>query len=182
MGLSHLPQPASGAMLTGSDLIEFLRAARSLNLCWNLVCTTCGANDLRRGLHALVISDFAPGDVPNVDAWRRWCDSTLGPSNEGCPRSSYTAASAEALGGAAAAAPLTAIAAACGFPTWLGYLGFMLAEIQNHRAPTRAVTRSWVPQLIEMGGNPSLWKSYLEPERALSWKALGRAEAEGLGA
>jgi hypothetical protein len=73
-------------------------------------------------------------------------------------------------------ARLVDVALTVPFPTWLGYLGMILFELEPYPDLRLAVGRAWVSQFVDMGGSPGTWDRF--KPGPLSWQG-SRARRTG---
>jgi hypothetical protein len=112
--------------------------------CWNLMCTTCGHMHFR-----YAFSEMAKGKSPLDQGWvvksRRSPGKVLGAA----PRE-YSEDECKIIINICKEADLTKIALNCKFPDWLGYLGLVLAHMNNASDEFKALSVSWSLQLKKM--------------------------------
>ncbi|MFP6855483.1 MAG: hypothetical protein VB980_06840 [Opitutales bacterium] len=122
----------NNAKESAKDFDSVCETATRNNWCWNIHCTTCSHDQFRSAFREL--SDDGSREHHNAFSFRR------DPSIE-CQ---------ERLATKLAEANLSGISANCKFPDWLGYLGLGLYHTQQSECISRLLTKSWVPQLIEL--------------------------------
>ncbi|MDP2834076.1 MAG: hypothetical protein Q8Q28_12455 [Pseudomonadota bacterium] len=120
--------------------------------CWKIYCTTCGHMLFRYALHEILL-----GHHPDSSSWvvsqshpvlsRGSQLKELGPLP---PRwESWAIGEQHQLAQVLIGASIHDIRSSCSYPDWLGYLGLGLMYSKDAELETRAVTKSWVPQLLE---------------------------------
>ena len=105
--------------------------ASQKNWCWNIYCTTCGHSDFRKAFHGLS-EEGSPED------------------RNAFPLGGTSVERQSRLSAELAESSLSRIHAKCKFPDWLGYLGLGLHHTEEFEWQSRLLTKSWIPQFIEM--------------------------------
>lgn len=98
--------------------------------CWKLVCTTCGALDLRTALWGLACRLPAPKAARLLGKWPHRIQRELIAQVE--------------------SAPLERIVRSAPFPDGLGYLGMVLSITAEAESVERRLTTAWCPQLAAL--------------------------------
>ena len=109
--------------------------AASKRWCWKLVCTTCGALDLRAALWGLASRLSPPKGTRLLGAWPHRIQRELIAQVE--------------------AAPLERIVRSAPFPDGLGYLGMVLSIAAEAESVERRLTTAWCPQLAALADTES---------------------------
>ena len=147
--------------------------------CWKINCTTCGHMHFRYALHEILI-----GNHPDSSSWvvsmshpalnRGSQSSELGSIP---PRwESWPLAEQHQLSDVLVGANIATIRETCTYPDWLGYLGLGLMYCKDVERETRALTKSWVPQLLGERDNAHAQQLLLSilasSEMVLTWEML----------
>lgn len=80
-------------------------------------------------------------------------------------------------------ANLSAIAASCSFPDWLGYLGLALHYTEEAELEDHGLTHSWVPQLARLvragtAAHRMLIELEADTSKPLTWRDLEAVESD----
>jgi len=153
--------------------------ASQQNLCWQIGCTTCGATELREGVHKI-----AQGLYPGAEGWP---DSDERNRARGAPWSSEEYHRFAEL---VEASDIDWIRGHCSRPAWLGYIGIALMEAASHENREGRLTQAWGRQFLPRLPEHSHARRWLEEllreqvvavgraKRALHWSDLERFECE----
>lgn len=150
--------------------------------CWNLVCTTCGHMYFRYAFMELLANGH-----PQSSNWvtrqnnNRLMDQKLG--NAIREIRDLPIEEQARLSQIFAGATLSKIAAKCPFPDWLGYLGVALCYTEQAEQRDKLLTRTWLPQLLDMVPEESPWKEemqnhYTNQNFTMNWYQLEGFERE----
>jgi len=118
--------------------------------CWNLMCTTCGLQDLRlsfkeiiRGNHPdsenWIMHKYGYETVNRYESYISWLHGI-----------EWSLESQIKLAEIFATASLKQISKLARFPDWLGYMGVVLSSTEEEEKKSRTLTKAWAPQLLEM--------------------------------
>ena len=150
--------------------------------CWNLVCTTCGHMYFRYAFMELLA-----GGHPQSSNWvtrqnnNRLMDQKLGNAIRAIRVLSIEEQAR--LSQFFAGASLIKIAGQCPFPDWLGYLGVALCYTEQAEQRDKLLTRTWLPQLLDMvpeasPGKEEMQKRCVNQNFTLTWYQLEEFEGE----
>lgn len=125
---------------------ELCKLASDENWCWNLFCTTCGHLHFK-----YAFSELAAGKSPIGQNWLIHRRHTSYMNLIGALPRNYTEKQKEQLHCICYEANISAIAAYCKFPDWLGYLGLILVHMNSQSKSFISLSCTWASQLSDLG-------------------------------
>lgn len=153
--------------------------ASSGRWCWKIWCGTCG-----HAAFKYAFLQLAAGTHPGSEEWVspnnfREASKRLGRLSQ-LPL--LPADGQAILSQVLSSSSVTGISERCTFPDWLGYLGLGLFHTREHEHETRALTKAWLPELLELlpADSPSAqyFREILRSDGCLTWGALERIEID----
>lgn len=140
--------------------------------CWNITCSTCGHLHFRLGLMAI-----ADGEHPMDAGWMIHKDCRVDLQTESLAQLTQRLRRSRELHSLLAKVDVKQIAANCGYPDWLGYLGLGLYYTEEIEKQVRLLTRPWCEQLVTLVHHDSPASALLadlisDPDGQLQWSHL----------
>ena len=133
-----------GAVVFSNSFESMCILASREDWCWNLTCTTCGNMHFRYGF-----IELANLKSPESSDWLVHTKSNSYKKVGKFPRE-YSSAQKNTIHKICAEANLVNIYNNCSHPTWLGYLGLILAFMKDDSETFKVLSVSWARQLEQM--------------------------------